>query len=215
MCNAPVCYIFGSAPVNSSNLEEKPVKGDLIIAADGGYEAVKLLGLEPDVILGDFDSLDGGMLSDFPQKTEIVLLPVEKDDTDTVAAVKVGLEKGYKLFRLFGCLGGERFDHSIATLQTLGFIAENGGRGFAYDENHTVTAVKNGELTLCENEEKIFSVFALSGKCSGVSLKDVKYPLTNAELSPTFPLGVSNSIIPGKEAKISVKNGILLVVKSK
>lgn len=205
------CRIFGSAPI--SGVIHKTENEDLIIAADGGYDALLRLGIAPDIVLGDFDSLAGGYpTGGFDGKFEVVRHPIEKDDTDTGLAVKVGLERGYESFELYGCLGGERFDHSIATLQTLAFIAENGALGVAFDGDTSVTVIKNGEKIFSDGCEGDLSVFAFGGKCEGVTIENAKYTLENAELSPDFPLGVSNSFVKGRSARVAVENGKLLVI---
>lgn len=205
------CRIFGSAPINGAPL--KPENEDLVIAADGGYDALMRFGITPDIVLGDFDSLAGGYpTGGFGGKFEVVRHPIEKDDTDTGLAVKVGFERGYKSFELYGCLGGERFDHSIATIQILAFIAENGGVGVAFDGDTRVTVIKNGEKTFDDGLAGDLSVFAFGGKCTGVTLENVKYTLENASLCPSFPLGVSNSFIKGRKARVSVQSGTLLVI---
>lgn len=205
------CRIFGSAPING--VTPKPQNNDLIIAADGGYDSILRLGIAPDIVLGDFDSLVGGYpTGGFGGKIEVIRHPIEKDDTDTGLAVKVGFERGYKSFELYGCLGGERFDHSIATLQTLAFITENGGEGVAIDGDTSVTVIKNGQKAFDPESEGDFSVFAFGGECIGVTIENAKYPLENARLSPSFPLGVSNSFVKGKNARVSVENGTLLII---
>jgi thiamine pyrophosphokinase len=198
-----ICYIFGSALGDSKNFA--PTENDLVIAADAGYLKIKELGFTPDLAVGDFDSL-----SEIPTDTEIIKHPVKKDDTDTLLAVKIGLEKGYKSFVIFGAIGG-RLDHTIATIQTATFVAENGGIAYIYDGNHTVTAIKNSTINFKDNAKGYISIFALSGVAKGVSIKGLLYELNDAEITPYFPVGVSNEFI-GKESKISVTDGILTII---
>lgn len=208
-----ICRIFGSVPIEFKSLAVLPSEGDLVIAADGGYGTLCRFGISPDIVLGDFDSLDGGYPTNgFSGEPEVIRYPIEKDDTDAMLAVKVGLERGYKSFELYGCLGGERPDHSVATLQTLAFIAENGAQGRAYDGDVCVTVLKNSEAVLDDGLTGDLSVFAFGGECHGVTLENVKYTLNDASLTPFFPLGVSNSFIKGKSARIAVRDGALLVM---
>lgn len=209
------CHIFGSARnVGNVGTDRAEIsEGDLVIAADGGYDTVRRLGIRADMLIGDLDSLDGGFKeTDASDGIEVVRYPAEKDDTDAMLAVKVGLERGYERFALYGCLGGERIDHSIATLQTLAYIAEHGATGIAYYGDTRITALKSSALTLPNDLEGYLSVFAFGGECKGVTLKNVKYTLHDASLAPSFPLGVSNSFIKGRSAFISVKEGTLLAV---
>ena len=197
------CYIFGALECSVSDF--KAQENDLIIAADGGYSTLKKLNIKPDLVVGDFDSL-----GEAPENENVIKHPVKKDDTDTLLAVKIGLEKGYKSFVIFGAIGG-RLDHTIATIQTATFVAENGGIAYIYDGNHTVTAIKNSTIIFKDNAKGYISIFALSGVAKGVSIKGLLYELNDAEITPYFPVGVSNEFI-GKESKISVTDGILTII---
>lgn len=198
-----VCYIFGA--LDTDIAEFKPQENDLIIAADGGYNTLKKFNIKPDFVVGDFDSLGR-----VPENENIIKHPIKKDDTDTLLAVKIGLEKGFKTFAIYGAIGG-RLDHTIATIQTATFVAENDGIAYIYDGNHTVTAIKNSSIKFKENNNGYISIFALSGVAKGVTIDGLLYELKNAEITPDFPLGVSNEFI-GKESKITVKNGVLTII---
>lgn len=181
---------------------------DLLIAADAGYLHLKKLDIEPDIILGDFDSMVA------PEKDDIIVHPVMKDDTDTMLAVKLGFEKGYAEFVIYGALGGERTDHTIANIQSLAYIAEEGGKGTLIGNGEKFTVIRNTEIKIPKGENPILSVFAYGGNAEGVSIKGTLFDVENAELSPFFPLGVSNKI-KEENALISVKNGYLLIVYNK
>ncbi|MBR5043938.1 MAG: thiamine diphosphokinase, partial [Clostridia bacterium] len=181
-----------------------PKTGDLVIAADSGLELTRRLGLTPDLIVGDFDSLgrvpDGG---------NVVKLPVEKDVTDAAAAVKLGRERGYSRFRFVGCTGG-RPDHTFAAYQLLAELAGRSEEGLLFGDGFTVAAVKGGSLSFLALPCGTLSVFAVGGDASGVTISGAFYPLSDATLAPTFPLGVSNSFT-GKPVTVEVKHGTLLV----
>ncbi len=198
-----ICYIFGA--LDCSVTDFRPQENDLIIAADGGYSTLTKLNIKPNLVVGDFDSLGS-----VPENENIIKHPVKKDDTDTMLAVKIGLEKGYKTFIIYGAIGG-RLDHTIATIQTATYVAENGGIAYIYDDKHTVTAIKNSAIKFPKNTKGYISIFALSGLCKGVTIKGLLYELDNAEISPDFPLGVSNEFLE-KESEISVTDGILTIV---
>ena len=93
-----ICYIIGAG--ECAPMDFDPGETDLLIAADGGYRAVCDAGMRPDLIVGDFDSL-GGVPTDAP----VIRCPVEKDDTDTMIAIKEGLARGYQRFQIYGGLG--------------------------------------------------------------------------------------------------------------
>ena len=156
------------------------------------------------MLLGDFDSLDA-----LPGDTDVERFPVDKDDTDSMLAMKLGLEKGYRTFHLYGGTGG-RMDHTLANLQGLAYLARQGARGYLYDASYVFTALWNSSLDLPAREEGIFSVFALGETARGVSILGGRYPLEGGELSPFFPLGVSNHF-EGRPVRVSVEKGCLLV----
>ena len=196
------CVIFCAAEFDA--LAEPVCKDDYIIAADGGYAHVQSLGLEPNCVLGDFDSL--GYVPDHAK-----LFPVEKDDTDAMLAVRRGLELGYDRFLLYGSLDGPRLDHTVANFQTLQFLEDHGATGYLIGKDYIVTAVKNSELHFSSSAEGIVSVFCMGADARGVTLSGLQYPLQNGTLSAGFPLGVSNHFV-GENACIRVENGSLLVL---
>ena len=196
------CVIFCAG--GFSALAEPISEGDLVIAADGGYVHTQRLGLAPDAVLGDFDSLG------FVPETAAVF-PVEKDDTDAMLAVKLGLERGCDRFLLYGSLDGPRLDHTIANIQTLSYLADRGKIGYLVGENQIVTLLQKGKLEFPREAKGYLSVFALEGAASGVTLQGLKYSLEGAQLTSGFPLGVSNQFI-GQAASVSVTEGRLLVI---
>ena len=196
------CIIFCAADFHGlvAPLEE----GDYIIAADGGLAHVQALGITPQCILGDFDSL-GYVPADS------TVFPVEKDDTDAMLAVRRGLELGYKEFYLYGSLDGKRLDHTVANFQTLQFLCDHGAHGYLIGKNYIVTSVKDGVLIFPESATGIFSVFCMGYDAEGVTIRGAKYEADSATLSAGFPLGVSNHFI-GKSVTVAVENGSLLVL---
>ena len=191
--------IFGALPV-----EKPPFKitdSDYIIACDRGLAVAKALNIAPDLIIGDFDSL--GFV---PEGENVMRLNVRKDDTDVGVAIKTALKKGFKEISVLGALGGA-FDHSLANFQLAAFAANRGADVKFYNADGFLTAVTDGTVTLPESQNR-FSVFAVS-ECLGVSIKNAQFPLENAELSPLFPLGVSNA--QKGVTEISVKKGTLAV----
>ncbi len=185
------CYIFSAVEMKSNF--PKPSEDDLIIAADAGYLNVQRAGLTPDIIIGDFDSSEKPV-TDTPIKT----FPVLKD------------ENGYKRFEIYGGLGGERTDHTVANIQSLAFIADHGGQGFLVGETETFTLIKNSSVTIRSEKGRTLSVFAYGGTANGVSLKGSVYEAEDLTLSPFFPLGVSNKF-DSDTADIGVKDGYLLI----
>ena len=203
-----ICYIIGAGEVIDPNIIAD--SNDLIICADGGYKYKSLLGRECDMVVGDFDSF--GKVPDTENK---IVAPTEKDETDMLLAVNLGLEKGYKNFVILGALGGDRNDHSVANIQLLHYIATKSARGSIIHGNEIFTAFSNDVLILSAENKGYVSVFSLSDESRGVTIKNLKYTLDDAIIYSYNPIGVSNEFI-GKEGSIAVKNGTLLVVyKSK
>lgn len=202
-----VCYITGASGEDFDNFELKA--GDLLIASDGGYEALIKKGYTPDVLIGDFDSMQ---FVEAPCET--IRHPSIKDDTDTMLCIKYGMEKGYRNFTVFGALGGERMSHTYANIQTLAYAVEKGCFCRLVSKKQEVFMIKNGSVEFDKDMQGYVSVFAYSEKAYGVYEVGLKYELKNSILDSSFPLGVSNSFI-GRTSKISVKKGALLIIVEK
>ncbi len=203
------CYIFGAAPISDYEyISIKPLSGDYVICADGGYRHARALGIKADAVIGDFDS------SDKPEDEFVIEYPSKKDDTDTMLAVKTGLAAGYKRFKIYGALGG-RFDHSVANVSALFYLNMHGAKGALIDDKNIVYSLC-GESSIIipkQNESKI-SLLPFSDRVTGITSENLVYPLNNAVLTNSFPLGVSNDFA-GMSAKISIKSGSMIIVVSK
>lgn len=197
------CFVFAAG--SFYGLRERPSPGDLVIAADAGYRLCRSLGIVPDLALGDFDSMPE------PVGVPVRRVPVEKDDTDTMLALKTGLEEGCSEFCLYGFAGGKRLDHTLANLQSLLYLRRRGARGWLYGDDFVWTAIENESLTIHKEVEwGLFSAFCLGDRASGIDEVGFQYPLRDATLTPEFPLGVSNHIVE-PEAAVTVRDGALLV----
>ena len=199
------CIIFCAAEFDGLARPVEP--GDFVIAADAGLRHTKKLGLEPDEIIGDFDSL--GYV---PEDARVY--PVEKDDTDAMLAIRRGLDRGYREFVLYGSLDGPRLDHTVANFQALQFLADRGAFGCLAGLRQMAAVVKNGSLRFPAGTLGDISVFCLGPDAEDVTLRGLYYPMENGVLTAGFPLGCSNHFT-GKEAEISVKKGSLLVIWDK
>lgn len=196
------CIIFCAGDFDA--LAEPIGKDDYILAADGGLTHLQKLGITPNEILGDFDSL--GYTPD-----NATVFPVEKDDPDSMLAVRRGLALGYRRFVLYGSLDGPRLDHTVANFQTLQFLADNGAQGYLVGSRQIVTVIKNSTLQFPETADGILSVFCMGEPAAGVTISGVHYMLEQGTLHSGLPLGVSNHFI-GKPAAITVQSGSLLVM---
>ena len=231
MSNLPICYIFGAG--EHYGPPPVPAPGDLVIAADGGLTYLEQHGLVPDLVVGDFDSLTEKPSSNL----KTVVLPKVKDDTDMVAALREGHNRGYCIFHIYGGTGG-RLDHTLANIQCIADLAQKGCKGYLFDCDTVITAIHNstavqnnskpntairndnksitviyndnGKITFPATARGTVSVFAHTEVCTGVYERGLKYPLTDATLHNTYPLGVSNEFT-GVNSEISVRKGTLIV----
>ena len=196
------CIIFCAG--GFEGLLEPITPDDLVIAADGGLCHTQSLGVQPGVILGDFDSL--GYV---PKDSKI--FPCEKDDTDAMLAVRCGLDAGYRNFVIYGGVDGPRLEHTVANFQTLQFLSEHGAVGVLIGNNQMISVLAPGKMIFPATAEGYLSVFCLGKDATGVSLEGLQYPMTNGTLTAGFPLGVSNRFV-GKEASVSLQSGHLLII---
>ena len=178
-------------------------RDDLILCADAGYQLARELGLKPDAVIGDFDS------SEAPERGNVIRYPIIKDDTDAILCARYALEMGVRDFLIVGGLGG-RLDHTLANLQTLGWLAAQGARAELCDGKVRAWALRGGSIRIPRTPGKL-SLFALDGPCEGITSRGVKYPLMDATLTPLFPLGMGNDFTEA-EAEIRVEKGTLLII---
>lgn len=183
---------------------------DFFIFCDGGLMHADGLGVEPSLIVGDFDSCDNTLLEKWNGRCETVRLPREKDDTDTLFAVKLALERGFDDFLLLGAMGG-RFDHALGNVSILLYLDGLGKKALLVDDYSQMLIVGKDPFYI-EDSCSYFSVLTVAGDVNGVTIKNAKYPLENASLTCDFQLGVSNEVLPGKVAEVSVECGRVLVL---
>lgn len=184
---------------------------NLVIAADGGVKYLEALGIEADICIGDFDSVTIAERKKIERsKAQVIELPTEKDETDTLAAIMEGIEQECETFYLLGALGGQ-LDHTLANLQCLFYIKEQGLDGFILDRGQTVLMLKDECIYLPEKEKGRISIFAFGGEAKGVTIEGLEYEIEDETLVPSYPLGVSNSFM-GEDVCIKVENGCLLVI---
>ena len=201
------CMIIGAAPVDRRVFKEFDPRHYYVICADAGYETAVKAGISPDLSVGDFDSAKEPPAG----KVKCLTLPVEKDVTDTMFAVLKGFSMGFRSFLLLGCLGGERFDHSLANLEVLQYIREHGGQGILADKNTKIFLLQDERLKITGMVGATVSVFPYNGSACTVSYSGLKYPLNHEQLTcGGFPMGISN-LISEDPAEIRVHNGSALV----
>lgn len=201
-----ICYIISACCKSECSAISK-LPGDIIIAADKGYEISVKYGIDPDIVLGDFDSLKY-----IPKHRNTVVHPVKKDATDTFLAVEEGMRLGFKKFVILGGIGGKRVDHTVANMQTLVYIAKKGGRGVLTGAGAVMTAVHCSKVMLPKKNSGFISIFCMGDRAHNVKIHSLKYELNNADLVNSNPLGVSNEFIGKTDAFASVEDGDLLIM---
>lgn len=207
------CILVGASllDLNKIMVEED----DYIIAVDAGMKYLRQAGIKPDMYIGDFDSLPESLREEVnrierEKPNQVLRLPPEKNDTDMLAAFKVGLKKGFQEFVVYAATGG-RLDHTLANIQCLLFLKRQGAEGMLIDSKSRILVIENETIILPAWFQGMISLFALGDKAEGVTLEGLKYPLTDDTVTNDFPIGISNEFI-GEEAKITVKNGALAVI---
>ena len=209
----PRCVIFTAGDKHGIEKHEIGLRhDDFVICCDAGYRLAQRLGVRPDLLLGDFDSYTGALPEDIPVQRYIR----DKDDTDTVIAVRYALEHGYDSILLVAATGG-RLDHLLGNLQILAFISEKapGTAAEILGSHERVWLLDGGSLSIQGKPESTFSVLCHSDRAEGVTIRGARFGLENAVMTNRFPLGISNRIGEERIATISVEKGILFVIYPK
>ena len=201
------CVIIGGADIaRYDDIRVRLQKDDFYICCDSGLKHKEALGIVPDLIVGDFDSHENPHLD-----IETIVLPCEKDDTDTVFAVKEALRRGFQDFLLIGVAGG-RLDHTLGNISILLMLDARGKTAAALDDFSEMEIV-SGRPVKIDSRYSFFSLLNITGTARGISIKNAKYPLTDAEITSEYQYGISNEVLPGMTAEVSVKDGRLLLIK--
>ena len=179
---------------------------DFFICCDSGLRHRAALGVAPDLIVGDFDSHEDPHLN-----VETIVLPREKDDTDTVFAVKEALRRGFQDFLLVGVIGG-RLDHTLGNVSILLMLDAQGKTAAAVDDFSELEVVSRRPVEI-DGRYAYFSLLNVTGVARGITIRNAKYPLTDAEITCEYQYGVSNEVLPGRTAEVSLEIGRLLLIK--
>ncbi|RYP99939.1 thiamine pyrophosphokinase [Bifidobacterium pseudolongum subsp. globosum] len=205
----PTCVVFAAGEYYHEPIDVPP--GTFVVAADGGYDHARELGVQVDAVVGDFDSVHSarGAIG-----AETVALPPQKDDPDLLSALKIGWAHGGRAFHIYGGLGG-RVDHTISNIQQLAFIAAHGGIAFLHGAGQIVTAVCDAALVFPAHPvhgTQYISVFAHSDEARGVDERGLAYELHDATMTNLQVNGLSNEFVNGLGAEVRVRRGLLTVV---
>lgn len=201
------CVIIGGADIsNYEYIRERIKKDDFLVFCDSGLKHLDSLQAAPDLIVGDFDSHENPHMD-----IETIVLPCEKDDTDTVFAVKEAIKRGYEEFLLIGVVGA-RLDHTLGNVSILFKLDDLGKKGIIIDDYSEMEIVSDKPVYISDRYS-FFSLLNISGCAKGICIEGAKYHLENGEITCDYQYGVSNEVLPGQEAVVTVKEGKLLLVK--
>lgn len=203
------CVIVGGADIgNYAYIREALTADDYVVFCDSGLRHMEQLRAKPSLIVGDFDSHENPHLD-----AETIVLPCEKDDTDTVYAVKEAVRRGFDTFLLIGVVGG-RLDHTLGNVSILLYLDAIGKKGVIIDDYSEMEIVSSAPAHISD-AYAFFSLLNITGCARGISIQNAKYPLEDGEITCEYQYGVSNEVLPGKTAIVSLREGKLLLIKDR
>ncbi len=201
------CVIIGGAPITDYEKIKKELKNDdFYVFCDSGLRHMEKLSVEPDLIIGDFDSHKNPCIA-----AETIVLPCEKDDTDTFFAAKEGIKRGFEEFLLIGAIGG-RLDHSLGNASILLYLFNQNKKATLVDD-YSVMEIVGKEPTYLNDDIFYFSLLNIEGNASGVNIENAKYPLNDAGVNCDYSYCISNEPIKNKTTKIFINDGKMLLIK--
>ena len=201
------CVIVGGADIrNYAFIREKLCADDYVVFCDSGLKHLEHLQVLPSLIVGDFDSHENPHLD-----VETIVLPCEKDDTDTVYAVKEAINRGFDDFLLIGVVGA-RLDHTLGNVSILLYLDSLGKKGSIIDDYSEMEIVSDEPVSICD-QYSFFSLLNITGCAKGITITGAKYPLDGGEITCEYQYGISNEVLPGKTAQVAVASGKLLLIK--
>ena len=206
------CVIVGGAGIERYDLVRKALhRDDFFVFCDSGLKHMTGLGVKPDLIVGDFDSWE-----DPHMEVETIVLPAEKDDTDTFFAAKEMVKRGFDAFLLVGVIGA-RLDHTLANLSILLMLDEADKDAKAIDDYSEMEVIsakagKTGRASI-EDSFSFFSLLNVTGTAEGITIRNAKYPLEDGRVDCSYQYADSNEVLSGKTAEVSIAKGRLLLIK--
>lgn len=201
------CVIIGGAKIGRYDRIAGYLRGDdYFVFCDSGLNHAEPLHIVPDLIVGDFDSCEQP-----DTDTETIVLPCEKDDTDTVFAVKEAVRRGFEDFLLIG-VTGERFDHTFGNVSLLLYL-DSLGKAARIADDYSEMEIVSRQRAEIDSAYRFFSLLNISGIAKGITISGAKYPLDEAEITSEYQYGISNEVLPGGTACVTVREGRLLLVK--
>ena len=186
---------------------------EFIIAVDGGSNHLYRLGIMPNYILGDLDSIDDDIRS-YYEASDVVFkkFPTKKDETDAELAVWMVEEEGLLGIDIYAALGG-RIDHELANIQLLYYILDRGMYPRIISEREEIYILRNEEMNLKGSIGDIVSIIPVKGDARGITLANMEYSVEELDLKYSVTRGISNVML-AEDAYINVRDGCILVIKN-
>ena len=206
------CVIVGGAGINEYDRVCAALRpDDVFVFCDCGLKHMDALGVKPDLIVGDFDSHVNPQLD-----VETIVLPRAKDDTDTVFAAKEMMKRGFEDFLLIGVIGA-RLDHTLANVSILLMLDTAGKQAKAIDDfsEMEIVSAACGRLgrAVIDDSYPYFSLLNISGQAEGITIRNAKFPLEDGRIDCDYQYAVSNEVLPGQTAEVTITKGRVLLIK--
>ena len=201
------CVVIGGAGIlDYGDIRKYLKEDDFAVYCDSGLKHREGLALAPGLVVGDFDSCENPRLD-----AETIVLPREKDDTDTVYAAKEAVKRGFSEILILGATGG-REDHTLVNIYLLFYLERCGVHAVLLDD-YAEMEVISGQTARIPDSCRYFSLLNMTGTARGITIKNAKFPLHDGEIESEYQYAVSNEVLPGKTAEVTVKEGRLLLMK--
>jgi len=207
-----VIIISGGNPPSKELLINEIAEDTFLIGADSGANCLFDYNVKPDLLVGDFDSIDKKVLDYFKENNCIIdIYPTEKDFTDTEIAVERALRMKPNEIVLLGCTGS-RVDHLLGNIGMLKICLENGVDACIMDENNYIRLI-NASTSLKGTVGQIFSLQSYGDEIIGLTIEGAKYPLNNYNLKIGQSITISNEFL-SPEVQLNFKSGMLMIILS-
>ncbi len=201
-------FIFVGGALLRENIDVSLDEGDIVIAADSGYENAKRLSLSVDLFVGDMDSYMGDV-----EAKDVIRLRPEKDVTDTEAAFELAIGRGARDIHIIGGLDG-RLDHTLANIHLLEDAKAKNVTASVENGYNRVRFIKNDSALVLRGGYKYFGLVPTDEIIKGVEIDGAKYKLHNAKLQrKNAGYAISNEIV-GNCAFINVKKGGAFIIEA-
>lgn len=210
-----ICIVLNGEVENYTRIKDIITKEDYdyIICADGGANHTYNMGITPDYIIGDLDSVDEKLVSYYKNNgVKFEKFPAKKDETDTELCIYLARDLKATRIDFIAALGG-RIDHTITNINLLYYLKEMDIIPRIISEKEEMYIAVNEEITISGNVGDVVSVIAINGDADGVTLKNLEYPLNNYYMKYGVPIGMSNVML-SNECKVKVKKGNLIIIKN-